>query len=377
MISIITAIVMMGAMPDSYLLRTADALDRAQEDIPIMVQASEMVAKRIVAGGVLYAGGNPSLVSEITGRAGGLMLTATLPEKINTDIDAVLFFVDAEHPVPEEASAPGACWVIFGVTQSIPGVTTLLMQDYGLSPTLTIAIYAWMFTAELISACTRLGKMPVLFESIGLYGGIPRIQKYQGNHIFWHDTHEVPPIPQGVLAKEYATRISAMLRRCESHHRVDFDTIGAWVAEAKKAGRTLTMYSMGHLFPDEVAKTAIGSLFKSEVWNAGFSYIPEPKDVYSVGDVVIHIGYQHPPRSMLERAKTAGAKAVYVAPYMDRDFPTGKDTVWIDPMWQFGDACVPIPSYDVPALASSGVVNGAIAWELYRVSCEHIKTETK
>jgi len=76
---------------------------------------------------------------------------------------------------------------------------------------------------------------------------------------------------------------------------------------------------------------------------------------------------------MLERAKSSGAKAVYIAPYMDRDFPTDKDTIWIDPMWPFGDACVPIPGYDVPALASSGVVNAAIAWELYRVSCEHIK----
>ncbi|MGC9053104.1 MAG: hypothetical protein ACP5KS_04385 [Candidatus Hydrogenedens sp.] len=313
------------------------------------------------------------MVSEVTGRAGGLMLTTTLPEKINTDSDAVLFFVDTEHPLPEEATTPGACWVVFGITQTIPGVTTLLMHDYGLSPTLTMAIYAWMFTGELVSACTRLGKMPVLFESIGLYGGILRQQKYQGNHIFWHDTHAVSPILPGVLAKDYAMRVSAMLRRCEQQHRADFDTVGLWVAEAKKAGRTLTMYSMGHIFPDEVSKTSIGSLFRSEVWNAGFSYIPEPKDVYSRGDVVIHIGYQHPPRNMLERAKNAGAKSVYVAPYMDRDFPTDKDTVWIDPMWPFGDACVPIPGYDVPALASSGVVNGAIAWELYRVSCEHSK----
>lgn len=369
MIIVISVIMIIGAMPDSYLLRTADALDRAQEDIPAMVQAGEMVAKRIVAGGGLYAGGNPALVSEITGRAGGLMLTAILPETITMDNDAVLFFADAEHPVPEAVSTPGACWVVFGVTHPIPGAMTLLMRDYGLSPTLTMAIYAWMFTGELVSACSRLGKMPVLFESIGLYGGIPRMQKYQGNRIFWHDTHNVSPIPPGVLAKDYTMRVSAMLRRCESRHRSDFDTVGRWVAEAKRAGRTLTMYSMGHLFPDEVSKTAIGSLFRSEVWNAGFSYIPEPKDVYSAGDVVIHIGYQHPPRNMLERAKTAGAKAVYVAPYMDRDFPTDKDTVWIDPMWPFGDACVPIAGYDVPALASSGVVNSAIAWELYRVSC--------
>lgn len=368
MISLISAVVIISAMPDSYLLRTAEGLERAVEDIPAMVLVAEKVAKRIVEGGALYAGGNSALVSEVSGRAGGLMLTAPLPERVNLEADAVLFFADAEHRVPEEASVESACWVVFGAEKSIPGVNVLPMREFGLSPTLTMAIYAWMFTGELISACTRLGKMPVLYESIGLYGGIPRIQKYRDRGIFWHEPNIVSPIPPGVLAKEYANRISAMLRRCESHHRKDFDTVGVWVAEAKKANKTLIMYSMGHLFPDEIRKTAIGSLFRSEVWNAGFTYIPEPKDTFSAGDVVIHIGYQHPPRTMLERAKIAGAKAVYVAPYMDRDFPTGEDTVWIDPMWPFADACVPIPGYDIPALPASGVVNGAIAWEIYRVS---------
>ena len=365
------------AMPDSYLLRTAEALEQVQEDIPIMVQAGEMVAKRITTGGKLYAGGNPALVSEVTGRAGGLMLITNLPEKVNTETDAVLFFADTEHPVPQNASVPGGCWVIFGADQPISGTITFLIKDYGISPTLTMAIYAWMLTGELISACTRLGKMPVLYESIGLYGGIPRIQKYHANNIFWHDKHEVPPIPPGVLAKDYAIRISSMLRRCEANHRKDFDTVGAWVAEAKKAGKNLIMYSMGHLFPDEIRKTAIGTLFRSEVWNAGFTYLPEPKDTYNPGDVIIHIGYQHPPRNMLERAKSAGAKAVYVAPYMDRDFPTGNDTIWIDPMWPFADACVPIPGYDIPALPASGVANSAIAWEIYRTSCIHIEKSSQ
>lgn len=372
MISLIMVVtVLTGALSDSYLLRTADALDRMKEDIPIMVKGADSVAKRIVAGGKLYAGGNPALVSEITGRAGGLMLTTGLPEKINVDTDAIIFFVDSDHLLPSESSAMGACWVVLGVTQPVEGATTLMMRDYGISPTLTMAIQAWMFTGELISACTRLGKMPVLYESIGLYGGILRQQKYQGNNIFWHDTHQVPQISAGLLATEYANLVSAMLRRCEARHRSDFDTVGEWIADAKKTSRTLIMYSMGHLFPDEVGKTAIGSMFRSEVWNAGFSYIPEPKDVYAKGDVVIHIGYQHPPRTMLERAENAGAKAVYVAPYMDRDFPTDENTVWIDPMYPFSDACVPIDGYDIPALASSGVINSAIAWEIYRMSCVH------
>lgn len=368
-IIIIVPLLLTEITSESYLLRTAEALNQAKSDIPHMVEVAELVANRIVKGGNLYAGGNSALVSEVTGRAGGLMLTANLPEDINIENDAVLFFVDAEHPVPQKATSPGSCWVVFGVNQPIQGTTPILLRDYGLSFTLTMAIQAWMFMGELISACTRLGKMPVLYESIGLYGGIPRIRKYKENNILWHDVHEVSPIPAGKLAYEYVSRIASMLRRCEEKHRPDFERIGVWVAEANKAGHTLWMYSMGHLFPDEISKTPIGTLFKSGVWNAGFSYIPEPSDKFYKGDVVIHIGYQHPPRTMLERARLAGAKAVYVAPYMDRDFPTDSDTIWIDPMYPFADACVEIPGYDIPALPASGIINSAIAWEIYRVSC--------
>ncbi|MCX8063559.1 MAG: hypothetical protein N3G21_00105 [Candidatus Hydrogenedentes bacterium] len=369
--ALVISVIFAVAMPESYLLRTADALIRAQEDIPAMVQVAEMVANQIAAGGKLYAGGNPALVSEVSGRAGGLMLITSLQERAKLDGDAVLFFADAEHPISLKDLSTKVCWVVFGVTQPVQGANTLPMRDYGLSPTLTMAIQSWMFIGELISACTRLGKMPVLYESIGLYGGIPRQQKYQGKNIFWHEEHQVPQISPGTLAREYALRVSAMLRRCEEKHRSDFERIGIWVAEANKAGHNLRMYSMGHLFPNEVNTTAIGRLFISGVWNAGFSYIPEPNDQFYRGDVIIHIGYQHPPRTMLERATSAGAKAVYVAPYMDRDYPTDSDTVWIDPMYPFGDACVPISGYDIPALPASGVVNAAIAWEIYRVACVH------
>jgi len=39
-------------------------------------------------------------------------------------------------------------------------------------------------------------------------------------------------------------------------------------------------------------------------------------------------------------------------------------------MWGWSDACVPLEGYDVPLLAASGIVNGAIAWEIYRLGME-------
>ena len=71
---------------------------------------------------------------------------------------------------------------------------------------------------------------------------------------------------------------------------------------------------------------------------------------------------------MLERGRRAGAKVVYVDVLQHRDYTKDRGVIWIDPMWPWTDACVPIENYDVPALASSGIVNGAIAWEIYRVT---------
>jgi hypothetical protein len=69
---------------------------------------------------------------------------------------------------------------------------------------------------------------------------------------------------------------------------------------------------------------------------------------------------------MLDRAAQAGARVVYVDVLADRDYVGNPEVIWIDPMWPWSDACVPVSGYDIPALASSGVVNGAIAWEIYR-----------
>ena len=52
----------------------------------------------------------------------------------------------------------------------------------------------------------------------------------------------------------------------------------------------------------------------------------------------------------------------------DRDFTCDKSVIWIDPMWDWEDACVPLDGYDVGLLAASGVINGSIAWEIYRLT---------
>lgn len=358
----------LAAQPGSYLLKTADALDAARNDIPAMKAMSEDVARRICGGGKLYTAGVPSLISEFSGRAGGLMLATPMGDATPAPADAVLYFADAEHPFPQPLAATGAAIVLFGAED--PGTLHVppLENAHGLSPTLQMAIQGWIFTAELIAACTREDKMPVVYETIGLYGGIPRMRKYQEQGIFFHTDLTVPRVSVGKLSGQFVDQVSAMLRRCEKENRANFDRAGQWAATALRNGGKPRMYSMGHMFPDEIEKTAIGELFLSATWNAGFSQIDYPHDQYAKGDVLIFVGYQHPPLPMLQDAKAAGARSVYVTVRPDRDFPTGTSNIWIDPMWPFADGCAFIPGYDIPVLPASGIISAAIAWEIARTT---------
>jgi len=361
-----------GSAPRSYLLRVERALQLCRADIARMKDAADAAAMRLNAGGQFLAGGNQALVSEVSGRAGGLMLIKGLGSKTPDKGDVVLYFPERDGEIPQPVLDSGALIIAFG--SKVPGRGVISFSNHaeepGISPTLASAIPGWLFTGELIAAATRLGKMPVIYESIGLYGGVPRMDRYQAKGIFWHDEHSVPPIAPGVMGNGFVKAVSAMLRRVEAEDREKINRAAAWASEAKRAGKRLIMYSMGHIFPAEVAQTAIGQLFESAVWNSGFSSFKPPDDKYARGDVLIHIGYQHPPTQMLERAHRAGAKVVYVDILQDRNYVKDKNVIWIDPMWPWTDACVPMENYDIPALASSGIVNGAIAWEIYRVTRE-------
>jgi hypothetical protein len=368
---VLLSVLLMGAgHPDSYLLKVERTLQACRSDVPAMVPLAEAAAERLVGGGHLWATGQRSMVSELCGRAGGLMAIDPLPEDGPADDDVVLFIPESGEPVPESLVESKALVVVIGGTLEGRPSLSNHAEECAVSPTLANAIPGWLFTGELISALTRRGKMPVVYESIGSYGGFSRIQQYRGNGIDYHVEHEVPPIPPGEIANAYVNRVSAMLRRVEEEQCEQLERVGSWVREAKKEGKRTLMYSMGHLFPAEVERTDIGTLFESAVWNAGFLSWKPPDHDHAEGDVLVHIGYQHPPLRLLERAFPKGAKTAYVSVRPHRDYPSGERVVWIDPMWSWPDACVPIEGYDIPALPASGVINGAIAWEIYRLSTQ-------
>lgn len=354
----------------SYLARTAAAVEAIRADVPAMAEAADVAAERLVEGGQLWAAGHPGLVSEVAGRAGGFIFHRPLGNNEAAAGDVVLYMPAPGEDVPSGLIPQARTIVTIGPdTAPIPGPCFPAHGGpHDVSYTIAATASAWVFLGELTGALTRLGHMPVMYETIGAVGATMRNTRLQEAGSPFHTGMDVPPVAPGVLGGRYIDAVTSMLRRLERAHRHDLNQAGAWAAAAKADGATLYMLSMGHLFPGEVGESAIGTLFESAPYYAGFRTWAVPDLPYGPGDVVMHIGYQHPPSPLLARVRERGGRAVYLSILGDRDYARDPDVIWLDPMWTWPDSCVEVEGYEIPILPASGVVNAAVAWELYRLT---------
>ncbi|GMW00700.1 MAG: hypothetical protein AMXMBFR84_18370 [Candidatus Hydrogenedentota bacterium] len=358
----------------TYFDRVKRVLESVRTDVSAMTGPAEAAASRVSAGGHLWVAGHKTLVSELSGRAGGLMCVQSLGDDAPAAGDVVIFGNVGKAPLPDSLRNSGALIVVLGDEPVGPTVFCLPVyaNENGVSETLASTIPAWVFTGELVAALTRLGTMPVIFETIGMPGGVPRIQKYQAQGLLFHTDRTVPPVAAGVVGLAYCDKAVGALDRVQRECGGKLLRVAQWAAESKRAGKKVHMYSMGHMFPAEVEETAIGGLFTSTAYYSGFSYIDQPAYDFDDGDTVVHIGYQHPPYELLEKVGSSGARIAYVDILEHRDYRDNQNVIWIDPMWMWADGCVRIDGYDVPMLPLSGVINGAIAWEIYRSTSESL-----
>jgi len=354
----------------SYLARTVAAVEAIRADLPAMAEAADIAAEQLVAGGQLWAAGHPGLVSEVAGRAGGFIFHRPFGNNEAAAGDVVLYMPAPGEDVPDGLNPQGRTIVTIGPgTAPVPGPSFAAHGGpHDVSYSIAATASAWVFLGELAAALTRRGKMPVMYETIGAVGATMRNTRLQEVGAPFHQGLEVPPVAAGVLGGRYIDAVTGMLQRLERAHRHDLNQAAAWAATAKQDGATLYMLSMGHLFPGEVGDTAIGTLFESAPYYAGFRTWAVPDLPYGPGDVVIHIGYQHPPSPLLGRVRERGARAVYLSVLRDRDYAGDPGVIWLDPMWSWPDSCVAVEGYEIPILPASGVVNGAVAWEIYRLT---------
>ena len=189
----------------------------------------------------MTAGRQPDFIAEACQRAGGLTAIAPLTNHVPASRDVILYavpgsFDDNDRKILEDWRGKGAMVITFCSPAG-------LFRDKFPLDTVINVTELWTWTAEFVAACTRLGKMPVLYQSYGLPGGYERAKKYQGKR--FHDDLTIRPIAAGVLGKEYLNQIKGMLARIQETGMPKMDRAAEWWRQAKSGTALVT----GHMFP--------------------------------------------------------------------------------------------------------------------------------
>jgi len=342
---------------ENYLSRLQGAIARSRSCLATVTNLAGKAAAEYVSGGNTWAAGRQAdFISEACGRAGGLMAIAPLDRRVPTRHDIILYAVPGALGQEDlnrfdQWRQKGAMVVQFSSPAGVFGSRFPI-------DTVANVIDLWTWTGEFVAACTRLGRMPVLYQSYGLPGGPERGQKYQGKR--FHEDLTVNPIASGVLGGEYLDRIQRMLAKINETQMPKILQAAKWWSEVPKAS-SITLVT-GHMFPrhgQDPRTLPMSDFAAAPAW--------ENKDLLDAGHppaFVLYLGYQFAPRKLLDQAKALGVKLVYsdVQPAQPPE-PAG-NILYIDPAWPLADGCVMAPGYDVPILPASGVVQAAIYWTM-------------
>jgi hypothetical protein len=183
-----------AAAAENYLSVLQRNIAHSRSNLAALSTSAGRAANEFVSGGDLWvAGRQADFIAEACGRAGGLMPIAPLGQQTSTSHDVVLYAVPGSFG-PEDLRLLEQ-WQMKGTTVIRFSSSAGLYKDYFPIDTVANVVDLWAWTGEFVAACTRLGKMPVLYQSYGLPGGPERAKKYQGKR--FHDDLTIKPIPGG------------------------------------------------------------------------------------------------------------------------------------------------------------------------------------
>lgn len=347
--------VVVSAAEDNYLLRLQRVIGNTRAQLPALAKSAELAAQEFVAGGNLWvAGRQEDFISEACGRAGGLTAIAPLPQQTPGNHDVILYAVPGALS-PEDQKRLDQ-WQTQGVTVIPFNSSAGVYKEHFPLDTVANVVALWALTGEFVSACTRLGKMPVLYQSYGLPGGRERATKYQGKR--FHDDLHIKPLAAEELGEHYLQQLDRMLAGIESAQMPKIRKAAQWRRQASSA----TMLFTGHMFPRHAQDSrapAFGGLAAVAAW--------EDKELLETNhppDFVLYIGYQFAPKKLITQARELKVKLVYSAVQPNEPSEPAPNILYIDPAWPLADGCVNVPGYDIPILPASGVVQAAIYWTI-------------
>jgi hypothetical protein len=385
----------------AYFSFVLDACDAVESNLAEIERQAEIVADRHINGGLIgfapvtYQG----FQDELWGRSGGMVNSGfdrpfkqnRTPEEKALDVSLLGWqtkpIVKNEPDQIKQLRTGGMYFIGFG-PKSLPELAdrvqlcdawfdTYVCSDTGIvhftdsnvggrGTHLVNALNGWAFTAELVSALTRRGKMPTMWKSYAYEDGPAYGEKYLFKKQF-HDDLAAPiaPIQKGELARQFLDRIRYHVRAFERTQMPAVEKAVDLICAEMKKGRKTIVASMGHMpwtyvGKYEDAKWCIPLDLHSNIPNQVENYIKKTPD----RALVLRLGYcgmDPETREILEKKKQ---RVILISAENERkgwDVPLNLYG-FIDMIYAFGDACVTIEGYPIRILPPSGIMQ-IVAYE--------------
>jgi hypothetical protein len=353
-------------------------IEHSRTQVKAMAASADVAAKRVIADRrhLYIAGSQPDFAPEMLERAGGLMCVQSVPRQINRG-DVILYAarstLDASDQVKISTWRRDGGYVIAfasAARSTNPYFKPDTLIDSGddegialangkLCPVDSVLNIAngWAWTGEFVAACTRLNRMPVLYESYGLPGGRERDERYRGK--WFHDDLQITPISAGTLANAYLDNISKCLAGIRRDGIEPIREAGRWVREAGVA--QCQLQAVAHIFPQHFQDARSPKGFSSMLSAAMTPPTIDPRD--ESPQVIVLLGYQEPVQLLVDWAHLYRHKLFYTSVTRAID-DRGENVRYVDPHWPVDDGCVSVKGYDIPILPASAIAQAAIYWSI-------------
>lgn len=380
-----------------YLELARKHIEGIRQDMPHLIATGEKMAGYLLDGGNIFTPPvNPFWPPEFSGRAGGL---ACLNGNADNSKDVAYFALKnprKSDPVEDEElqkllKGKAHLFVIgrredIGALADHPRIEACtggadpqegLYKYNNIAPLagfreLEQFVRGWIVAGEMIAACIRAERMPIIWMSVWLEGSLARNASFafdeQSNYgepheygwsyplQLFHRDRFIPPLAPGYVAGEFLKGATLFVDALYEQSAI-LNKAGQWMADALSAKKRVWSVAVGHSYP-AVLELTEEHKYPIE-WGAPISSIARaiPDDLKE-GDVALHLGYGPVHMENLNKLLNRGVKFIHTTPYGRRaGMPDNRNFLWFDLPWRPADAWVDVPGYSVRILPSSSTAH--------------------
>lgn len=222
----------------------------------------------------------------------------------------------------------------------------------------------WVWTGEFVAACTRLGKMPVMYQGFAVPGGKERAQRLAAIDPKFHQ--ETPePVAAGRLGKAYLAELRNDFGVVFAKEKAAIRALAEKAVATMASGRGTYLLPPTHVLVNAPSAPSFDPGYFERIndeWSklrqdialkpGDLVFCNSFDDVWPIGDLAATM--------RADGIILAWSFAGYKTGPNEGLQVIGKDDLFINQHWDFGDAVVEVPGYDTRILPTSGVITESI-----------------